>query len=119
MQNFLQILNSTQSDVLTDKQYLEEYIRAFYKIYSNDIACIKNTISQYIAASFGFSKLMGLTSTKIILMSDSDLPCKIAEYADVFTNYDKKICSLKAQMTFLDINEYANGVGVYTFQKRP
>ncbi|MCC2644846.1 MAG: hypothetical protein K0R49_565 [Burkholderiales bacterium] len=117
--NFMQILNTQQNKLYTDQEYLTEYIQAFYRIYTDEIACVRNIKSQYIAATDNFAKLVGVDPRGIIMKTDKDLPRHIAKYAQIFYKYDKIVWTMKKQITCLDINEYANGIGVYVFYKKP
>lgn len=117
--NFLEILNAQENKFVEDSQYLHEYIQSFYKIYSQEIACVKNYDLQYIAATQNFAKLIGINLPEIILLRDHELPYKISKNSQLSLKYDKHILNSKIQISFLDINDYPSGLGIYVFNRKP
>ncbi|MBP9741766.1 MAG: hypothetical protein KBD37_00240 [Burkholderiales bacterium] len=117
--NFLEVLNSQQNKFIDDQQYLYEYVQSFYKIYRTEIAYVKNYNLQYIAATTGFAKLMGVNLQEIILLQDSNMPYPIDNISKSYNKYDKDILKIKAEMSFLDINEYSTGLSIFTFYRKP
>lgn len=116
---FLEILKSQQNKFVEDLQYLHEYIQSFYKIYSQEIACVKNCDLQYIAATQNFAKLIGVNLPEIILIKDKDLPYAISKNSQLSFKYDEHILKSKIQISFLDISEYSTGLGIYIFNRKP
>lgn len=119
MLNFLQIWNNQKSKQLPDKKFLEEFVLAFYEIFANEMASIKNNQSQYIATTTGFANLIGVSVQDIISKTDAEIPSKFSKYAELFYEYDRAVERLKKSMSFLDINEYANSTCAYVFNKKP
>lgn len=118
MVDYLQILNTNQGIFLADKQYLAEYLSGFYKFYTTEIACVKNTNSQYIAATLNYAKLVGINIQDIIFATDYEIPC-FNKSAKIITKHDKTIIRQNTQAIFLDIHEYHIGFGVYMFHTKP
>lgn len=119
MLDFLQIWNNQKRKQLPDKEFLEEFVLAFYEIFFNEMASIKNNKSQYIATTTSFANLIGVAVQDIILKTDAEIPSKFSKYADLFYEYDRAVEQLKKPISFLDINEYFNSIGAYVFHKKP
>ena len=120
MKNYLDIVQEATTYNVDDDDYIESYVRGCYSIYSNKIGAIKDTNSNYIMATNGFTKLVGLKSIgSIINLTDSHLPCSMSNYAKEYKKQDEAIIRYKISQSYIEIQEFGTGIAVYRFTKSP
>ena len=105
------ILLSEGENLLTDEQYLEEYLKSFYLQFDGELAAIKDGHSNYIAVTNEYARLINL--------SDNHALTKTAQYSTSFYQQDRLVESLRKEITCLDNHEYAHGFDVLLFNKKP
>lgn len=107
-------------ELLTDEQYLQEYIKSFYFQFEHEIAAIKDCQSLYIAATKGYVRLMGFENPEdIVGKGDEAATAETAKYAKLFYQQDRHVESLRREITCLDNHNYAHGFDVFLFNKHP
>lgn len=120
MKNYLNICEKIIKFQVDDDAYIEEYIKSFYSICYNKIGAIKDVDSKYIMATNNFVALVGLNSIgSIIHLTDIQLPCSMANYSKKYKEQDEMIIKYKSSQSYIEIQEFATGIGVYKFTKSP
>ena len=113
-------LYNRHKDILNDEKYFQNVISSFYFSYGfKHIAYIKTTSSTYAAVSKQFADLVGLSPEHLLGKSDFEIQCGAKNLAKVFYDQDRLVENTRKKRKFLDINNYASGVGVYIFRKIP
>ena len=106
--------------MLTDEQYLEEYLKSFYVQFNDEVAAIKDLNSIYIAVTNEYAKILGFKNyDELINLSDGHALVKTAQYADSFHKQDRLAETSRKEITCLDNHEYAHGFDVFLFNKKP
>ena len=120
MKNYLSIFEEVINCSVDDDAYMESYVRGCYSIYSNKIGAIKDINSNFIMATNGFAELVGLKSiSAIINLTDQQLPGSLSKYAKEFKRQDELIVKQRLPQSFIEIQEFGTGIGVYRSTKSP
>ena len=105
---------------LTDREYLEELIIYLYRFRSNQIYSIKDTTSACVAITPIFAKMLGFDSLdKVLGKKDEEMPCKTAEFAEIFYQQDREVEQTKKTKQTVNILEYNTGVALLKCIKEP
>lgn len=116
---FVDVFKQYQS-VQDDDSFLYEVVKGFYYGYNNNHnSFIKTTSSTYAAVSKQFAELVGLNVESLIGKSDFEIICGAKEQAQMFYDQDRLVEMTRKKHRFLDINNYATGIGIYIFRKSP
>ena len=76
--------------MLTDEQYLEEYLKSFYIQFNDELAAIKDLNSNYIAVTNEYAKILGFKNNfELINLSDNHALTKTAQYSESFYKQDR------------------------------
>ena len=106
--------------MLTDEQYLEEYLKSFYLQFNGELAAIKDLNSNYIAVTNEYAKILGFkNNVELINLSDNHARTKTALYSESFYKQDRLAEAQRKEITCLDNHEYAHGFDVLLFNKKP
>ena len=106
--------------MLTDEQYLEEYLKSFYLQFNGELAAIKDLNSNYIAVTNEYAKILGFkNNVELINLSDNHALTKTAQYSESFYKQDRLAEAQRKEITCLDNHEYAHGFDVLLFNKKP
>lgn len=106
--------------MLTDEQYLEEYLKSFYVQFNDELAAIKDLNSNYIAITNEYAKILGFKHhAELINLSDSHALARTVQYVDSFHKQDRLAETSRKEITCLDNHEYAHGFDVLLFNKKP
>jgi len=70
---------------------------------------LKNTESVYLKGNTTIAKLFGFSRKELLVgMTDYDLPCRAAEFAEVFQKQDKYVIQNSRTIRVIDTHQYAN-----------
>lgn len=106
--------------MLTDEQYLEEYLKSFYLQFDGELAAIKDSHSNYIAVTNEYAQILGFkNNVELINLSDNHALTKTAQYSTSFYKQDRLAEAQRKEITCLDNHEYAHGFDVLLFNKKP
>jgi len=105
---------------LSDNEYLEKLIVCNYRFSGHEMWQMKDTNSICMAISPAFANLLGFKKAEeMVGRKDYEVPCKVAEVADVFYKQDREVKQSGNSKHFLDIHEYFTGTSVLKSKKAP
>jgi len=120
MEKYKKLFNRAQQESLTDDEYLEKYMSYIHTFKANEIYGIKDTSSTHLLSTTGFAKMVGLKNSKDSFgKKDKEMPCKTAEFADVFNIQDREVEKTRSEKIILDIHEFSTGFGMVQTIKSP
>lgn len=99
----------------------DAYIHSLIHFFSNqpDPWGIKDTESVFIYANQPFRKLVGMTNRSVEGLTDADMDCDTAAFADAFQAQDRLVEKGRDKKIILDVHPYASGWHAFTFTKTP
>lgn len=99
----------------------DAYIRSLIHFFGNqpDPWGIKDTKSVFIYANQPFRELVGMKNRNVEGLTDADMDCETAAFADSFQAQDRLVEQGREKKIVLDVHPYANGWRVFTFTKTP
>lgn len=81
---------------------------------------IKDARSVYVYGNCAYRRLIGLGTHQIEGLTDHDLPCEVAEYADIFQNQDRLAVNEQKELRIIDVHRYPDiGWRTLLLVKRP
>jgi len=120
MINILGIYEQIKHQKQNDKEFMEDYLKVFFKFSQHKIQAIKSLESKYITATAQFMELIGIQSIESIIdVADENLQCSMSNFAINYKNQDRRVVKSRKMLTTLEIQEFAINTGLYIFCRKP
>jgi hypothetical protein len=106
--------------MISDEEYLEQYIMHIYRFKLNQICSIKNTNLAYIAITPTLANMFGFDDAEnAIGLKDEQLPCKLSDMAEVFHAQDQEVLQSQSVKYTINILDYHTGFTILKCIKEP
>ena len=113
-------LIETDTPMIADEEYLEQYIMHVYRFKYNQICSIKNTDLAYIAITPSFANMLGFDNAEhAIGAKDENVPCKVSDMAQTLYTWDHEVLQSRTTKQTINVLNFHTGLAILKCIKEP